>query len=1192
MKLTGICAFFLILFCNIAHQREGAQDSCSHRCGEELVNCSCQRACKSLGICCSDYSEFCLQISPSSGSLMGGKDFEILNVTFNASSAVSCRFKQEIETNGYVAEDGRAHCISPLLYESGLIPFEISRDGGLTFPHSATWLSVHHSKVSAAEKSTLVNATKWQYYGTPNTGGNLTVTWMHQTFPARRVNIEVWGYQETGESYSENWMAEWKYLYTLGKEEPNSGTFTFIPVPVKADYSTWDIGALRISPSNYSDGKSNVPSIWSPVHALAWHLGEDFRKDSASWATAKCLEWDRREETLPDFLEEIMDCPCTLAQARADTGRFHTDYGCDIEKGSVCTYHPGAVHCVRAIQASPQYASGQQCCYDSTGTQILTRDSIGGSTPDRGHDWGSPPFKKPPRIPGFSHWLYDVISFYYCCLWSENCQFYLKHRPSSDCKTYKPPRVASAFGDPHFLTFDGANITFKGQGEYTLLESSLTTLRVQGRTQPARSLNSLFLYSTADQNIIVMFSSGAGMELRGRGGFLSLTVLLPVEFHNHTQGILGVMNDNPRDEYTFKNGTTMSSDASPQQLFEFGADWAVKYETSLFTYDTQFLLNNFFYATKHNSAFIPVFSPYEDPADLLVKEMTLLCDSDPFCRFDVLTTRSLKVGNSTRVSHRNHKWLVESLQPVVSCGWLDHPTNGKKEGTNYLLDSTIRFSCNQGYRLAGSEERTCQLTGVWSGGTTSCLPGTASHPCSEWGNTLFRLNTAFLTTLRDGEVFNEDTSAQHTCTSAQGAECYTANGADYRGTQNQTSLHAGRPCLFWNETFQHPYNTLKYPNGEGGLGEHNYCRNPDGDVSPWCYIAECEDGVYWKYCEIPSCRMPGNLGCYKDYGDPPLTGISETSNKLTIQTCISFCRNQQFKFAGMESGYACFCGNNPDYWRYGEAVSTECNSVCFGDHTQPCGGDGRVILFDTLLGSCGGNYTSPTSVIYSPDFPDTYATGRVCYWTIQIPGASQIEFNFTLFDIKDSTDMVEVLDGYTYHVLARFDGRNRPPISFNVSLDFVILYFFSDQINQAQGFAVVYRAIKEKLHQDITTVNQIFTEVITDQANLRINAAQSSKILYVITTSPSHPPSSMSEWSVYGLTALLIITVSAILAKILLHFIMKSHQAPSSAEIGDSHQATTAGEIWSIFYKPSTSISIFKKKFKSQQDDCSLLVGH
>ena len=31
-------------------------------------------------------------------------------------------------------------------------------------------------------------------------------------------------------------------------------------------------------------------------------------------------------------------------------------------------------------------------------------------------------------------------------------------------------------------------------------------------------------------------------------------------------------------------------------------------------------------------------------------------------------------------------------------------------------------------------------------------------------------------------------------------------------------------------------------------------RNTDGDVSPWCYVAEHEDGVYWKYCEIPTCQ--------------------------------------------------------------------------------------------------------------------------------------------------------------------------------------------------------------------------------------------------------------------------------------------------------------------------------------------------
>ncbi|XP_050174547.1 sushi domain-containing protein 2 [Myiozetetes cayanensis] len=773
MKFFGIIVSFFILFTLTALQNAGAQDSCSQQCGELLSTCSCQVTCQSLGNCCPDYKEFCLQISPYSGSLMGGKAFLLENTAFNTSSMLTCRFKEEIETRGYIAEDGKAHCISPLLYETGFIPFEVSIDNGLSFPYSGTWLSVHHSKVSDEERCTLVNETKWQYYGTPNTYGNLTVTWTPQALAETHVNIEVWGYHETGDSYSENWSAEWKYLYTLARAIPNTGELTFTPVPAEGDYSTWDFGILRITPSSYSDGQSNIPSLWSNDHALAWHLGNDFRNDPSAWATAKCMEWDRKEEKLPNFKEEIIDCPCTLAQARADTGRFHTDYGCDIEKGSVCTYHPGAVHCVRAIQASPQYAAGQQCCYDSTGTQILTHDSTGGSTPDRGHDWGSPPFLKPPRIPGFSHWLYDVISFYYCCLWSDNCQFYMRRRPSSDCRTYRPPRAASAFGDPHFLTFDGLNFTFNGLGEYVLLESDLTSLRVQGRTQQGRlpngtgaqgtglsavamqennsdvievrysedlnlevllnqkvlnfseqtwmDLKGLFLYSTPDQNITVMFSSGSGVEIRGKGGFLSLTVLLPEKFMNHTQGLFGVMNGNTEDEYTFRNKTTLPVHASPQQLFEFGANWAIENGSSLFTYDTEFLLNNFYYGEKHNASFLPVFFPNEDPADPLVGEMVSLCDSDPFCRFDVLTTRSLQVGNSTRLSHQDHRLLVEHLEPVISCGWLDPPINGTKNGTNYLLGSTISFICNQGYELTGSKERTCQASGAWSGDTPSCI---------------------------------------------------------------------------------------------------------------------------------------------------------------------------------------------------------------------------------------------------------------------------------------------------------------------------------------------------------------------------------------------------------------------------------------------------------------------------------------
>ncbi|XP_051924963.1 kremen protein 1 isoform X3 [Hippocampus zosterae] len=375
-------------------------------------------------------------------------------------------------------------------------------------------------------------------------------------------------------------------------------------------------------------------------------------------------------------------------------------------------------------------------------------------------------------------------------------------------------------------------------------------------------------------------------------------------------------------------------------------------------------------------------------------------------------------------------------------------------------------------------------------------------------------------------------------------ECYTANGEDYRGFQKQTSLPEGKACLFWNETFQHPYNTLKYPNGEGGLGSHNYCRNPDGDVQPWCYIADHEDGIYWRYCDIPTCQMPGNLGCFRDSGDPPtLSGPTETSNKQTIQTCIGFCRKQRYKLAGMESGFACFCGNEADLAQRGPAPGADCNHVCFGDHRQPCGGDGWLIVFDTRVGSCGGNYSSPSGVIYSPDFPDKYGAGRACYWTVQVSGASAILFNFTLFDISDQADMVELLNGYTKEVVARFDRRAPPRRPLNVTADFVILYFYSDGSNQARGFVLLYQA-----------------------------------------------------WTIYALAGLLVLTVAALLAKLLLHITLKSPRIPAaSGSDGCGQSVSTSSEPWIILYRPST-ISLFKKKLKNHHHhhhgDLSPLVGN
>lgn len=220
-----------------------------------------------------------------------------------------------------------------------------------------------------------------------------------------------------------------------------------------------------------------------------------------------------------------------------------------------------------------------------------------------------------------------------------------------------------------------------------------------------------------------MFPSGTGVEVRAGQGVMTLTVLLPRDLQNHTLGLLGTMNDDPEDDLTSRDGEIIPVNSSAQDIFSYCAGWAVTNETSLFTYDSTYLLNEYYYAPKHDPSFIPNFSVTEDPADPLLEPALNLCAGEgaSFCKYDTLSMRSLEQGNATLLAYRSHASTKKSLEPVQSCGWLSPPNHGQKEGTLYLERATVRFSCHSGYSLHGSKERTCQAGGAWSGEDTHCV---------------------------------------------------------------------------------------------------------------------------------------------------------------------------------------------------------------------------------------------------------------------------------------------------------------------------------------------------------------------------------------------------------------------------------------------------------------------------------------
>ena len=65
---------------------------------------------------------------------------------------------------------------------------------------------------------------------------------------------------------------------------------------------------------------------------------------------------------------------------------------------------------------------------------------------------------------------------------------------------------------------------------------------------------------------------------------------------------------------------------------------------------------------------------------------------------------------------------------LVTCSALSDPSNGMvgcSQGDNEAPshEDTCNFTCNTGYNLTGSESRTCQSDGTWSGNATMCIRG-------------------------------------------------------------------------------------------------------------------------------------------------------------------------------------------------------------------------------------------------------------------------------------------------------------------------------------------------------------------------------------------------------------------------------------------------------------------------------------
>lgn len=99
-----------------------------------------------------------------------------------------------------------------------------------------------------------------------------------------------------------------------------------------------------------------------------------------------------------------------------------------------------------------------------------------------------------------------------------------------------------------------------------------------------------------------------------------------------------------------------------------------------------------------------------------------------------------------------------------------------------------------------------------------------------------------------GDIAIPSESGQVCKSNETSCSCLDDN-TDYRGTIATTIT--GKFCQKWTEQVPHGHTRTpeNYPNA--GLGDHNYCRNPDGEPGGWCYTTD--PNSRWELCHIPSC---------------------------------------------------------------------------------------------------------------------------------------------------------------------------------------------------------------------------------------------------------------------------------------------------------------------------------------------------
>ncbi|XP_076069661.1 sushi domain containing 2 mesh isoform X2 [Oratosquilla oratoria] len=224
-------------------------------------------------------------------------------------------------------------------------------------------------------------------------------------------------------------------------------------------------------------------------------------------------------------------------------------------------------------------------------------------------------------------------------------------------------------------------------------------------------------------HVVIMFASGAGIEVMENRGHLATRVYLPITFANITKGLFGNWTFDPEDDFLLPDGAEGPvADLNNFETVhhEFAMKWVLDDKAdenkgkSLFFHENQ-RSSNYYYDPNFAPEWEACPKIPENASATEESEIRQVCGESYQCFFDYVV--SLRRDFAVMSKYYQDQFVNIKhigLAPVVSCGALPTPPHGRKSTFNFLSGAEVKFDCDPGFVLLGEQRRWCYSNGDWN----------------------------------------------------------------------------------------------------------------------------------------------------------------------------------------------------------------------------------------------------------------------------------------------------------------------------------------------------------------------------------------------------------------------------------------------------------------------------------------------